>query len=636
MTIQQILIKYWGFNSFRPLQEDIINSVLDGNDTLALLPTGGGKSICFQIPGLAKEGICIVISPLIALMKDQVGNLNKRGIKAYAIYSGMHKKEIDLILENCAYGNTKFLYVSPERLDTKLLRERIKKMNVNLLAIDESHCISQWGYDFRPQYLKIAEIRDFLPTTPVMALTATATPEVVTDIQDKLEFKNPRIFQKSFERRNLTYTVFYEEDKLGRILRIINNVKGSGIIYARNRRKTRELAEFLYKNKISADYYHAGLSPEVRDTTQDAWIKGKRRVIVATNAFGMGIDKPDVRFVVHVDLPDSLEAYFQEAGRGGRDEEKAYAVLLYDNNDISNAEKSLKQSYPDLKIIRNVYKALGNHYQLAVGSGKNLSFDFNISEFSKKFNFDTPTVYNSLKLLEKDGYLILSNTFNNPSKINFGVNKDYLYRFQVKNAYYDNFIKLILRNYTGVFTSFIKIDENELARKSKLDTNKVIKLLKELANLGVITYVQKKTKPQLIFVCERLDTKDIVFSKMNYQDRKNAAVVRQNAVINYASDVSHCRSQILLSYFGEKKSKRCGSCNVCLERNKADLSKFEFDTILNKIKPLLSEKEYTINELVDKSHGISEEKIIKVISWLVDNNKIEHFENKIRWVRKNK
>ena len=631
MTIQQILIKYWGFTTFRPMQEEIINSVLDGKDTLALLPTGGGKSICFQVPALAKEGICIVISPLIALMKDQVDNLNKKGIKAIAIYSGMHRSEIDIALDNCVYGEYKLLYISPERLATELMRERIKKMNVNLLAVDESHCISQWGYDFRPPYLEIAEIRDLIPDTPIIALTATATPKVVKDIQEKLLFKSENVIQQSFKRDNLVYVVFKEEDKHRRLLRIVNSVKGSGIIYARSRKKTKEISLFLNKNGIKSDFYHAGLEQNVRSTKQNEWMKGIKRIIVATNAFGMGIDKPNVRFVVHLDLNDNVESYFQEAGRAGRDEKIAYAILLYDDSDIINIKKNLNITFPEIKIIKSVYQALGNYFQLAVGSGKDVSFDFDISDFSNNYNFNHLTVYNSLKFLEKEAYILLTDSFNTSSKIHFLMNRDELYRFQLSNRKYDKLIKIILRSYSGVFSDFAKISETDIAARASTTKEAIKNCLQNMNQMKVITYIPQKKLPQIIFTKERLNIEDLFISKKNYTERKNNALKKINSIINYATSTNKCRSQLLLSYFGETESKRCGKCDVCIERNKIELSELEFDIVVNQIKPFLLEKEHSIEEIVDKIKNVNKDKILKVIQWLLDKNKISYTDNKIIW-----
>jgi len=420
---KQILLKHWGYSSFRPLQEEIIQSVLDGKDTLALLPTGGGKSICYQIPAIAKEGLCLVISPLIALMKDQVDSLKKRNIQAAAIYSGMHSNEIDLVISNAKFGKTKLLYISPERLETTSMRDAISRMKINLLAVDEAHCISQWGYDFRPPYLQIATIRPFIPDVPILALTATATPKVVRDIQQKLEFQKENLFQQSFERQNLIYVVIREEDKLKRLLKITQKVKGPGIIYVRNRRETKKIATFLSKNSIPADYYHAGLDPKTRDRKQQAWMSEEKRVIVSTNAFGMGIDKPNVRFVVHLDLPECIEAYFQEAGRGGRDMKRSYAILLYEKADILDARHNLKKAYPGLNTIKDIYQALGNYFQLPIGSGMDESFEFDISGFSEQFKFQPVIVYNALRFLEKEGYVMLNEGMNNPSRIFIKANK---------------------------------------------------------------------------------------------------------------------------------------------------------------------------------------------------------------------
>ncbi|MCD4747549.1 MAG: RecQ family ATP-dependent DNA helicase [Bacteroidales bacterium] len=629
MTIKNILVKYWGYSSFRPLQEDIINSVLEGRDTLALLPTGGGKSICFQVPTMAKQGICIVITPLIALMKDQVESLKKKHIKAVAIYSGMHHNEIDLAINNCLYNNVKFLYLSPERLETDLFRENLRKMNVCLLAVDEAHCISQWGYDFRPPYLKIANIRQYIPEVPIIALTATATPDVVNNIQEKLKFNALNVFQKSFERKNLTYVVLKEEDKYRRLLKIVNNVKGSGIIYVRNRRKTREISVFLMKNKISSDYYHAGLNSKERDTKQNSWMSGKIRIIVSTNAFGMGIDKPNVRFVVHFDVPDSLEAYFQEAGRAGRDSNRSYAVLLYEKADIIDAQHNISITYPELKIIKNIYQALGNYYQLAVGSGKNISFDLDIIDFCKNYKFTPLIVYNSLKFLEKEGYILLNDVLDSSSKIHFKMNKGDLYKFQVENVFYDNFIKIILRSYSGVFNDFIKINETEIANRTKIKTEVVVKYLQKLEKLDVLTYLPRKSKPQLVFSQERINADDLYISNENYKDRKNAAKKRLESVINYATSLNKCRCQLLLAYFGETDSKRCGKCDVCIERNKIELSELEFDIVLKQIKPLLKTKAGSIEDIANAVKGVHEDKIIKVVQWLLDNDKIIYDNNKM-------
>lgn len=618
---EQILTKYWGYSKFRPLQEDIIRSVIEGKDTLALMPTGGGKSITFQVPAMALEGICIVITPLIALMKDQVENLQKRNIKAIAIYSGMTSNEIDIALDNCIYGGVKFIYISPERIATDLFRTRVKYMKVNLIAIDEAHCISEWGYDFRPSYMKIAELRELVSDVPFLALTATAIPKVVDDIQDKLLFKEKNVFRKSFERKNIVYLVRHVEDKNKYLIETINKVKGSGIIYERNRKKTRETAIFLRENKISADFYHAGLDHEKRNKKQNEWKSGKTKVMVATNAFGMGIDKSDVRFVIHTDLPDSIEAYFQEAGRGGRDEKKAVAVLLYNESDKLKAEKRTKANFPEIKEIKAVYQALCNFFKIPYGGGKGMSYDFIISDFAKNYNFNILNIFSSLKFLQNEGYIVLTDELNSSSKLHFLANRDDLYKFQIANAKYDNFIKLLLRSYTGLFSDYVKIDENSLARKTKSDIKVIYKYLNNLKSIGIINYIPKKQNPFIVFTEERLDDKSIHISKENYEFRKTRYLERINAMLNYAGSTNKCRSQILLSYFGEKNPDRCGQCDVCTRRNELDLSKYEFDLILDNIKEKLKNNLLPLDDLME-SLETSEEKNIKVIQWLLDNDKI--------------
>ena len=622
MEPRQILLKHWGYSSFRPLQEEIIQSILAGKDTLALLPTGGGKSICFQVPALTKDGLCLVISPLIALMKDQVDNLKKRKIQAAAIYSGMHKDEIDLVISNAKFGKTKLLYISPERLETASMKDAISRMKINLLAVDEAHCISQWGYDFRPPYLQIARIRPFIPGVPVLALTATATPKVVRDIQQKLEFQKENLFQQSFERQNLIYVVIKEEDKLSRLLKIVEKVKGSGIIYVRNRRETKKIATFLTKNKIPADYYHAGLDPKTRDRKQQAWMLEEKRVIVATNAFGMGIDKPNVRFVVHLDVPDCIEAYFQEAGRGGRDLKRSYAVLLYEKADILDARHNQKKAYPELNTIKDIYQALGNYFQLPIGSGMDESFEFEISGFSEQFNFQPVIVYNALRFLEKEGYVMLNEGMNNPSRIFIKANKENLYRFQVANETYDHFLKTLLRSYPGLFTDFVIIREAELAKRLSIKSDQVVKNLKFLSQQGILDYVPQTGKPTITYLQERLDPKNLHISPENYRLRLHEATKRLDAMVSYIESIHKCRSQSLLAYFGEINAKRCGKCDVCLERNKLSLNEREFDEVISRIKPKLKEKPANLEEIVAAASPVHEDKVLLAIRWLLDNDKI--------------
>ena len=617
--IYEILKKYWGYPGFRSLQEDIILSVLAGNDTLALMPTGGGKSITFQVPALAKEGICLVITPLISLMKDQVENLRKRDINAIAIHSGMTFNEIDIALNNCIYGDCKFLYLSPERLSTDIFKARVQKLNVNLIAVDEAHCISQWGYDFRPSYLKISEFREFLPSVPILALTATATPQVAEDIMNKLQFKQPKIFNKSFERQNLSYVVRQTEDKLKYVQKIITNVQGSGIIYVRNRRKTKEIAHILRKLGFSANYYHAGLSDQERAARQDEWKGDFTRIIVATNAFGMGIDKPDVRFVIHIEPPDSIESYFQEAGRAGRDGQKAFAILLCDPNDKSKLERSVDLAYPEIQIVKNVYQSLGNYLQIPFGGGKNLSFDFNLGSFCSAFSLSFINAYNCLKILQREGYIEFNEDVNNPSKVHFLVGRDDLYKFQVANAAFDGFIKLLLRSYTGLFTDYVIIDEQILARRAKVSPDTVYQFLSKLSSMKLITFIPRKNTPLITYTEERLDEKTIYISPENYRKRRDGYSTRVNEVIRYAFADDRCRSRILIEYFGQKNAANCGVCDVCLKKTDSGLSFYEYEEIKNLVTLKLAEYSLPIQKLV-ADINFKEDRVIKAIRWMLDTN----------------
>ncbi len=627
----KILQQYWGYPDFRPLQHDIIRSVGEGHDTLALMPTGGGKSITFQVPALAKEGICIVVTPLIALMKDQVENLKERKIKAAAIYTGMTRHEIDITLENCVFDkDLKFLYCSPERLSTEIFKERVKQMNVNLLAIDESHCISQWGYDFRPSYLRIADIRELMPDTPVLAVTATATPAVVDDIQERLGFKEKNVFQKSFERKNLVYLIRETEDKEKYLLRIAEAIKGSGVVYVRSRAKTKEIAQLLLSKGIQASYYHAGLSSAERDHKQREWKNGQVRIVVATNAFGMGIDKADVRFVVHVDLPDTLEAYFQEAGRGGRDEKQAFAILLYHKSDKLKLERRIVTSYPELGEVKRVYEALGNFFQIPLGAGKGMSYDFDMAKFIKAYRLSVLQAYNGIKMLQQSGYLEMSEEVDNPSRILFLVQRDDLYKYQVKNAAEDTFIKLLLRSYSGMFTEYRGIDEEDLARKAGVKPEVIYNYLIKLSRDKIITFIPRKKVPQIFYSEERLAPQSLVFSKENYFDRKEQFEKRIHAVIEYVTQ-SKCRSQQLLSYFGQKDARPCGVCDVCTKKNDVDLPQVVFDEIQERVQQILQEQVMDIETLVDKLGG-SPEKNVKVIQWLLDHDKVvKNVAQKLKW-----
>lgn len=619
---RKILAKYWGYSAFRPMQENIIDTILSGTDTLALLPTGGGKSICFQVPAMVNEGTCVVVTPLIALMKDQVSNLRKNNIKAAAIYTGMHHDEIEAVYTNAVAGILKFLYVSPERLVTPIAREVISRMNVNLLAVDEAHCISQWGYDFRPPYLKISEIRTLIPQVPVIALTATATPIVVTDIMDKLQFKKPMAISTSFERSNLSYNIVKEYDKSGYLVRQLKNNDGSAIVYVRNRRKTRDLAEILTKNGIPAIYYHAGLDAHTRDTRQKEWTLGRVKVIVATNAFGMGIDKPDVRIVIHYDLPDSIESYFQEAGRAGRDLKKSVAVLLYNNNDISSSKEKFEKSFPTPDFIRKVYNALGNYFQIPEGSGKDMGYNFVISDFSSNYNFDITQVYSAIRFLEKEGFLSYIQSAGQYSKLFVPVSKEELYRYIVNNPGNDRLLKEIMRSYAGVFTEYVNINETLLAKRADLKKKEVVDRLKYLHKQKLISYIPIKTVPQIIFTYERINAKNIQLSDINYKNQKKAALQRLESLFSFIQGSLVCRSRLLLNYFGEKDAPRCGICDVCQKKNKLNINELELKTIETKIKDALSDKPKNLYELIADVADPDEDKIIDAIRWMIDNETI--------------
>jgi len=626
-----ILQKYWGYPAFRSLQEEIIRSVADGKDTLGLMPTGGGKSITFQVFSLSRPGICLVITPLIALMKDQVENLRSKGIKATAIYSGMTREEIKVAFDNAVWGDYKFLYLSPERIDTERFRERLQQMDVNLIAVDEAHCVSQWGYDFRPSYLKIAELRELLPDVKIMALTATATERVVDDIQEKLLFKSKNVLRKSFKRENLIYKVRNEEDKDGFIIRTLKGANGSGIIYTRSRKKTKEIAELLQKNGIRATYYHAGLSSESRNIRQEEWLNNKQQIMVATNAFGMGIDKPDVRFVIHVDSPDSIEAYFQEAGRAGRDGKKAVAMLLFNNSDKLKLKKGVAEKFPDQDHIKRIYTALCNQFQIAVGFGRGMSYDFNLVDFAKSFQFSFVHTLSALKILERDGYLELTDELDRPSIVHFRVDRDDLYKFQVANASFDAFIKLLLRSYTGMFSEYAPINEELLAKRANISRDLVYKYLSSLDSHKIIHYIPQKNTPFIIFNKERLDQSRLVISKENYTTRKELYEKQVESIIQYATSTSLCRSQILLTYFGEKNSTRCGECDVCISLNELGMSNMEVERISGDIKNILSKTPILKHELFFKLKG-KEEHIQMVIRWLLDNGKIlTRVDQKLEW-----
>lgn len=612
----KILKQYWGYDHFRGIQEDIIRSVGEGKDTLGLMPTGGGKSITFQVPALAQEGLCLVITPLIALMKDQVRNLRERGIKATAVYSGMTREEILIALENCIFGNYKFLYISPERLGTEIFQIKLRSMHVSLITVDESHCISQWGYDFRPAYLKIADIRQLLPGVPVIALTATATPEVVKDIQERLQFRQENVFRMSFERKNLAYIVRHTEDKEGEMLHILQRVNGSSIVYTRNRKKTKEIAQLLNRNHITATFYHAGLSDETKDLRQKAWLKGEYRVMVATNAFGMGIDKPDVRLVIHADVPDSPEAYFQEAGRAGRDGMKAYAVLLFCPRDKITLKQRISDTFPEKDYIRKVYEDINFYYQMAMGDGLGCTFAFNLDEFCHNFKHFPVQTDSALKILTRAGYLEYTDEQDNASRIMFTLTKEELYRIHEQNADTEKLIRILLRTYTGLFTDYAYINEELLAKRSGLSRPQIYETLLFLTRQHILHYIPGKKTPYIIYTRERQETDRIYLSKEVYEERKESYRRRIEAMIEYAESENKCRSRMLLHYFGEKNEHNCGQCDVCLQHHHSGLKQSQFDEISHQILSLLKSSPLTPQELKLQIQA-PEEQVTKVIAYLL-------------------
>jgi ATP-dependent DNA helicase RecQ len=630
MKSREVLTKYWGFYNFRPLQEEVIESVLSGHDTLALFPTGGGKSLCYQVPALVQEGLTLVVSPLIALMRDQVFALRQRNIKADAIYAGLHREEMHMIYSNAIYGGTKLLYVSPERLKTESFRDNLPYLDINLIAVDEAHCISQWGYDFRPPYREIAEIRDYIPRVPVMALTATATPGVVEDIQKQLSFKNGKVFQKSFARDNLTYVVLHEQDKLRRIGRIIKNVGGTGVVYVRSRKKTVEYAQMLSR-MTTADFYHAGLSMSERSRKQKAWMEDKTKVMVSTNAFGMGIDKTDVRFVIHLDIPDAIESYFQEAGRAGRDGKQAYAALICDKHDMEMARENIEKSYPGIDFIKRVYDALGNYFQLAVGSISSHPLNIDIKDFARRYDLRAVEVYHALRFLEKDGYLLLNDGFKGASKVFMAVGKEPLYRFQLENESYEPLVKVLLRSYSGLFTQFTFIDEKLIARRLDTTPEKITEALHFLQKREIIRYIPSSDKPQITYTRPRAEASDLLITPENYRHRYEQALIRLEAMLAYINTSSKCRSQQLLSYFGEKDTMRCGKCDVCVRRNKLELSRSAFDDIISKIRPVLNNAPHSEEDLSAYLTEKERKQLAPVLRFLIDSDKILKDGEKYSW-----
>ena len=565
-SIKEILHKYWGYSEFRPAQEQIISSVMAGRDTLALMPTGGGKSLTYQVPTMARKGVCIVVTPLIALMKDQVDRLRKLGISAVAIHSGMSYSKIDIALDNCVYGDVKFLYIAPERLATETFRLRVQRMNVSLLAVDEAHCISQWGYDFRPSYLRIAEVRKMLPEVPILALTASATDMVTKDIMKHLGFKEEHIIRSSFARPNLSYAVRHTDDKNEQLLRIVNNVTGSGIVYMQSREGCEQVATFLQENGISASYYHAGLPHAEREIRQEEWTSGKTRIVVATNAFGMGIDKADVRFVVHYTMSDSLESYYQEAGRAGRDGKRSYAVMLVASNDSSRISKHFSDEFPPLEQIKLIYEKVCDYVQVAVGDGLYASYIFNIHDFCRREHIHISRVRAALKLLQQNNYLTLTEEVDNPARIIFTTGRDDLYKIRVCQDELDNIIRVILRLYDGVFSEFRSIDEKQIAAISGYTIDKVRELLKRMWQMRIIRYIPANTTPILFFNEERLPTNDLYISPESYTHRLRLTQERFENVLRYIGNEQSCRSVMMQNYFGDTDTTVCGVCDICINK----------------------------------------------------------------------
>ena len=623
MFYHEILKQYWGYDSFRGIQEEIIKSIGEGRDTLGLMPTGGGKSITFQVPALAKDGLCIVITPLIALMKDQVQNLRQRGIKAVAIYSGMTRQEILIALENCIFGNYKFLYISPERLDTDIFKQKLRAMKVNMITVDESHCISQWGYDFRPAYLKIADIRELLPGVPLLALTATATPDVVQDIQSRLKFREKNVFRMSFERKYLAYIVRKTDNKTAELLHILRRMPGSAIIYVRSRRRTKETTELLTHEGITADFYHAGLDNAVKDIRQKRWQDGECRVMVATNAFGMGIDKPDVRLVIHLDLPDSPEAYFQEAGRAGRDGEKAYAVILYSKSDKVTLHKRIPDTFPDKDYIKKVYEHLQYYYQMAMGDGLGCTKEFNLEEFCRKFKHFPVPADSALKILTQAGYIEYTDEQDNASRIIFTIRRDELYKLREMGNETEALVQTILRSYTGLFTDYAYISETALSLRTGLTRQQIYNVLMSLSKRRIIDYIPRKKTPYIIYTRERVELNHLHISPAVYEERKERYEARIRAMVDYVTSETACRSRMLLRYFGEKNENNCGQCDVCLSGHAAhELPTDTFEKLKKELLTILQEQVLTPAEVAEKTEA-DRDLLSHAIQYLLEEGEIK-------------
>ncbi|NND77463.1 MAG: RecQ family ATP-dependent DNA helicase [Flavobacteriales bacterium] len=628
------MYKYWGYSSFRPLQNEIISSIYNKKDTIALLPTGGGKSVCYQVPGLAQEGLTIVISPLIALINDQVEGLKKKGIKAMSVTSALNKRQIDIALDNCAYGNYKFLYISPERLQSPLFRERLIKMKVSMVAVDEAHCISQWGYDFRPAYLQIASIREIHPNVPIIALTASATEKVIQDISEKLQLQEPTLYKKSFTRSNLSYVVLKEENKEKKMLDILRKVKGTSIIYVRSRKQAEQLSAFIRQNGISCDFYHAGLNTHKREEKQKAWMNDLLRVIVSTNAFGMGIDKADVRTVIHFDVCENPENYYQEAGRAGRDGKKAYAVQLLNENDKSLAASKIKNQFPDLEFIQSVYHKLGNFFQVAIGAGKEQSYPFRLGDFLSYTGMPSLPVYYALKVLENNNYISLNEVDNTPSKVQLLMDNESIYDYQLRNEKFSSLLEILLRSYTGLFEQMVNINERTLSKRLKISEKELLRQLEFLHSTKVLEYLPKNNFGSLHYITERIPSNSVVIDNEVYNKRKKTASEKWNNMKAYLDNYQICRSKMLVSFFDEHDATNCGICDVCLERKNLDLSTSEFTTIISEIRSEMLTEPIHMDQLISKLGHRKQNALISAVRWLTDQKSITKKEEQLHWTQK--